>query len=333
MTGWFPRAATLLRTAALLVVTVLVVTLTGAPSRVGAAEAQRLSFGVSSDMGLEATRRVWEPFFADMARLTGLAVSGYYPPDNGDLVDAFASGRIDVAWTGNKAAIEAVDRAGAEVFGQVIDAAGNPGYWSVLITRDDSGLATLDQVLQQAARLRFGNGDPTSTSGNLVPGYYVFAKNGLDARKLFAAMRSGNHEDNIRAVLGGEVDVATNNTITLEAFEKTNPADHARLRIIWRSPLLPSDPLVWRGTLSDGLKRVVRAFLLSYGRTSPEQKAILASLNLGGSGFRASTNDQLVPIRIIGLMKERARVEAAPGDEAVRRARLEAIDLQLKALQ
>lgn len=33
---------------------------------------------------------------------------------------------------------------------------------------------------------------------------------------------------------------------------RTSPEKAKELRVIWKSPLIPSDPLVWRKDLSDG---------------------------------------------------------------------------------
>ena len=56
-----------------------------------------------------------------------------------------------------------------------------------------------------------------------------------------------------------------------------------------------------------GTKKLVRDFLLSYGKDARE-KAILA--NIEYSGFRASSDAQLIPIRQIELARARAGVEA-----------------------
>ena len=69
--------------------------------------------------------------------------------------------KVQMAWYGNKSAIEAVDRANGEVFASVIDKDGNPGYWSLLIVNKDSDLKTLDDVLRGAS-LSYGAGDPNS---------------------------------------------------------------------------------------------------------------------------------------------------------------------------
>jgi phosphonate transport system substrate-binding protein len=55
-----------------------------------------------------------------------------------------------IAWFGNKSAMEAVDRAGGEVFAQTVDNEGNPGYWSLLVTHKDSPVNTLLKTCSSA---------------------------------------------------------------------------------------------------------------------------------------------------------------------------------------
>jgi hypothetical protein len=51
-------------------------------------------------------------------------------------------------------------------------------------------------VLKNGKDYSFGIGDPQSTSGTLVPSYYVFTLNNLDPKTHFKVMRSSNHEGN-----------------------------------------------------------------------------------------------------------------------------------------
>ena len=73
-------------------------------------------------------------------------------------------------------------------------------------------------MLANAKSLTFGNGDPNSTSGYLVPGYYVFAKNNVDPVKAFKRTLNSSHEVNALAVANKQVDVATFNTEGMGAW-------------------------------------------------------------------------------------------------------------------
>ena len=55
----------------------------------------------------------------------------------------------------------------------------------------------------------------------------------------------------------------------------TQPEKARQLKVIWKSPLIPGDPLVWRNNLSDEQKNKLRDFF-KYGANA-EQK-VLADL-------------------------------------------------------
>jgi phosphonate transport system substrate-binding protein len=278
------------------------------------ADARRgLAFGV---IATESTRHVsdqWEPFFQDLSAVVGMPVKGLYASDYAGVIEAMRFGKVDIAWLGNKAAIEAVDRAGAEVFAHLLDKTGYPGYHSVLIVNQDSDLYSLADVLSRPGQLRFGNGDPNSTSGFLVPSYFAFAKHGIDPARHFRRVTNSNHEFNALAVGSGQLDVATCNTIVIGDPDRdpragtlwdTQPVQAARLRVIWKSPLISSDPLVNRKLLSAALKQKIRDAIYAYGQTA-DQRRIMDNLSGGLKAFQPSTDEHLIPSRIVELSRDR----------------------------
>jgi len=295
--------------------------------------AQEVNFGVIATDAAAAQRERWEPLFRDMEKKTGLTIRSFYAPDYAGIIEAMRFNKVQVAWFGNKSAMEAVDRAQGEVFAQVMYADGTYGYNGLLITHKDSPYKTLDDVFKNSKSINFGIGDPNSTSGFLVPTYYVFAKNNVDYRTAFKTIRNASHGANIQAVLAKQVDVATNNTEDVGKLEATKPELYQQLRVIWQSPLIPSDPFVWRTDLDPAVKAKIRDFVLGYGKTDRQEKAVLKNIyNYGG--FRASSNDQLKPIRQLELFRDRKRIEADEhmNDDEKAKA-LAAIDQKLAAIK
>ena len=143
-----------------------------------ATAAQEINFGIISTDKSAAIKSLWDPFIDDMQKQTGLKVNAFFSTDYTGIIEAQRFNKVQVAWYGNKSAIEAVDRANGEVFAQFIDLHGTPGYYSYIITHHDSPLNSLDDMFKNGKSLNFGAGDPQSTSGTLVPGYYVFSQRG-----------------------------------------------------------------------------------------------------------------------------------------------------------
>ncbi|HEX6319049.1 MAG TPA: phosphonate ABC transporter substrate-binding protein [Burkholderiales bacterium] len=294
------------------------------------AAAQEVNFGIISTESQKNLKAAWGPLLEDMTRKTGLKVNAFFASDYNGIIEAQRFNKVQVAWYGNQSAIDAVDRAASEVFVQTLAAGGAPGYWSLLVVHKDSPLRSLEDVKQQAKSLRLGFGDPKSTSGTLVPGYYAFQQNGLEPMRDFKAVVRSNHETNLLAVATRQVDVATNNNESLERLRMTQPERAAQIREIWRSPLIASDPLVWRSDLPAGTKQRIKGFFLAYGR-SGDEKQVLDKLGLGG--FQDSSNAQLLPYRQLRLIGEKDKVLADTTiSEAERREKAAEIDRKLAEL-
>lgn len=295
------------------------------------ASAQEINFGIIATDSASVERERWEPLFRDMEKRTGLTVRAFFAPDYAGVVEAMRFNKVQVAWYGNKAAIDAVDRSNGEVFAQILRADGTLGYHSLLITQKDSPYNNVNDVLKNGKSINFGIGDPGSTSGFLVPSYYVFAMNKVDQRTAFKTIRNASHGANIQAVLAKQIDVATNNTEELDKLEATKPEVARELKVIWKSPLIPNDPLVWRKDLDAGVKAKVKGFLLGYGKTDADKAVLKNIYNYGG--FKESTNEQLVPIRQLELFKDRRKVENDEQYNAEEKSKLLAdIDKKLAAL-
>ena len=292
---------------------------------------KELNFGIIATEKSSAMKQMWEPFLEDMSKSVGIKVNGFYATDYAGVIEAQRFNKIQLAWYGNKAAIDAVDRSQGEVFAQFVDLDGTPGYYSYLITHKDSLIKTLDQVLKNGKEYTFGIGDPSSTSGTLVPTYYVFSLNKLDPKTHFKVMRSSNHEGNFLAVLNKQVDLATSNSEMTEKIKEKTPEKLEQIRILWTSPLIPRDPLVWRKDLPSDVKKKIQDFVTSYGKNEREKEILKNMYRL--AGFKASTDAQLIPIRQLELFKDRLKFENdANMSAAEKQTKLAEIDAKLAVL-
>jgi phosphonate transport system substrate-binding protein len=290
------------------------------------ADTKTLNFGIISTESTSNLKKTWEPFLKAMADKTGVKVKGFYASDYAGVIEGMRFKKVDVAWFGNKSAMEAVDRSGGEVFAQTVDNEGNPGYWSLILVNKDSPYEKLQDILKCDKSLNFGIGDPNSTSGFLVPTTYVFAANNIDPKDCFKTVRNANHQANAIAVANKQVDAASNNTENMRRLEKTNPDAWKKIKVIWKSPLIPSDPIVWRSDLDEDMKAKVYKFFMTYGRLgSPaeiaEARKIMAALQW--APFRPSSNAQLYPIRQLAINKEILKIKSdSKMSEADKKAKL-----------
>jgi phosphonate transport system substrate-binding protein len=258
-----------------------------------------IRFSVLSAESAQNMQAYWQPILADMARQTGLKVTPYFSSNYTLLIEAMKFHKTDAGWFSNRSGLEAVRRADGEVFARTFDPSGVDGYKSVLIVPAKSRI-TLEKVLKCDRTLTLGMGDILSTSGTLAPMTYLFGPRGIDPAKCFRQVRSGaNHETNLFAVANDQLDVATNNTTALLLNHEKGRHEADAVRVIWESPMLPEDPIIWRKDLDPAVKEKLRQFFLTYGQgDSPDairQRGYLAKVKIGG--FKPADDNHLLPVR------------------------------------
>jgi len=271
----------------------------GRSGRATSSHADEVRFSVLSTEATQTMSAYWEPILEDMKRQTGLKITPFYSNNYTLLVEALRFKKTDAGWFSNRSGLEAVRRGDGEVFARTFSPNGVDGYTSVLIV-NAKGKLTLDKVLQCNKTLSFGLGDVLSTSGTLAPMTYLFAPRNIRPIDCFKQVRSGSsHEANLVAVANGQLDVATNNSTSL-MLDKQNGGHQAdRVRVIWRSPILPEDPIIWREDLDPSIKEKLRQFFLTYGQgDSPEAvraRGYMARVHVGG--FKPADDNHLLPVR------------------------------------
>lgn len=297
-----------------------------------AAHAEDLNLGIISTDSSSVLQQRWQPLVDDMSKQTGLHVKAFFATDYAGIIEGMRFNKVQVGYFGNASAIEAVDRANGEVFAKVVYANGSTSYNSILITNVNSRFKTLDDVFKNTKDVTLGFGDPNSTSGTLVPGYYLFAKHNAPVNTSFKAVLPSSHEANMLAIVNNKIDIATTNTDTLDTLKREHPDKFAQVRVLWTSLPIASDPLVWRKDLPQATKDKVRAFFLNYGKTDPHEKAVMQAIT-GYGGFTASTDAQLLPIREVSLYQQKQKVAADTHlSDDDRKTQIAALDAKLNAL-
>lgn len=102
-------------------------------------------------------------------------------------------------------------------------------------------------------------------------------QNNISASDFKRTVNAG-HETNALAVANKQVDVATNNTENLDKLKTSAPEKLKELKVIWKSPLIPCDPIVWRKNLSETTKDKIYDFFMNYGKTPEEKRCWNAGL-------------------------------------------------------
>lgn len=257
-----------------------------------------LNFSILATENATSLETFWKPILADMEKSIGIPVKPFYGSNYTALIEALRFKQTDAGWFSNLSGLEAVRRADGEVFARTFDPSGQDGYTSLLIVPAKSK-TTLEDVLKCDKTLTIGMGDAKSTSGTLAPMTYLFAPRGIRPETCFKTVRNGNHQANLFAVANGVLDVATNNSTAVRLQRERGSDIPDKIRVIWESPKLPEDPIIWRKDLDPAVKEKLRQFFLTYaqgeGSEAQRQRDLLAKLSIGG--FRPSDDNHLLPVR------------------------------------
>lgn len=288
-----------------------------------------LTFGILPIGGPSESLDAWRPMLDDMSKALQQPVHSISVSTYEGLAQAISEDRVDIAFVSGLLALDAVSHDRMQVIAQLTRGDGSRGYYSVLLVQKDSPIRSVDDLYRQPGRWRFARGEALSTSGYLVPETQLFASHKLDSDTFFASVVVNNHQNNALAVANGEVDVATNNTADLERFAQHFPEQYARLRILWKSTLIPHAVIIVRSALAPQMRASIANFITHYAKTGPNAAAELAKLKLihDISGFAPADDATLVPFADIDYSLERRRALSAQWvNDAAMQTRLQKIE-------
>jgi phosphonate transport system substrate-binding protein len=217
-------------------------------------------------------------------------------------VTAFRVGDLDMVWFGGLTGVQArlqVDGAQALVQRDM-----DPEFHSVFIANQASGLTPIEEVadLSQLKGRTFTFGSESSTSGRLMPQYYLSqAGVSLDDLKGEAGF-SGSHDVTIELVEAGTYEAGVLNENVWNARVEAGEVDLDKVQVIWRTPAFHDYHWVIRPDVAarygeNFADSVAQAFLqLDPG--NPEHQEILDLFS--AERFIATNNDNYLEIEAVG---------------------------------
>lgn len=221
--------------------------------------------------------------FADaLSKRLGMPVKAVVPGDYSASVQALVSRKADVAYVSAMPFLLARrdGRARLLLAEQRADADGRmrTEYDSVFVARRDSPLNGIEDIRSRAGELRVVFTSPTSTSGYVMPVWRLVnegvVQRGQDVSRAFRQTSfAGGYTQALEQVLAGRADVACVSFYTVEgdrADVYTTPEQRRELKIVARTPGVPTHLVAVRDGLSDGLKNRIRDALLELAQSEPD---------------------------------------------------------------
>ena len=139
------------------------------------------------------------------------------------VVEALSQGKVDMAWLGGLTYIQAKIRSNGNVE-PVIQRVKDSLFTSVFITHVDNEIKILEDLKNKS----FSFGSPSSTSGHLMPRFFLEKQN-INPEEYFSEIGySGAHDATIFSVLSKKVSAGALNSLVWEKFVRENPKKSER---------------------------------------------------------------------------------------------------------
>ncbi len=272
---------------------------TGGAGGGSAPSAGPLSISAIPDQDPEILNRLYGDVAARFADATGLEVTYTPVTEYPAVVRGFEVGDLYLAWMGGLTGVQAAQRVdGAVAFAQRdIDAK----FTSLFIATKDSGLQPFDDVsgLSELAGSSFTFGSDTSTSGRLMPQYFM-DQAGLSLEDLKGEPGfSGSHDATIEAVASGSFEVGAVNSQVWESTVEAGEVDVSNVVVLFRTPTYFDYHWLARPDLDEvfgaGTLDSIKELLFGLDPAVPEDAAILDLF--GATSFVPTENANYDQIR------------------------------------
>lgn len=213
--------------------------------------------------------RIYQPFADYLTKEIGIPVKFTPVVDYAATVEGLAANRLEMVWYGGLTSVQAAKQArGAR---RIIMRKEDAEFKSHFIAPKDSSIRALMDLKGKT----FAFGSVSSTSGHLMPRYFLI-KNGIKPEKDFSKFSfSGAHDATAAWVEAGRVDAGALNFLVWDKLVETKKVDTNKVHIFWTTP--PYVDYVWtvRAGVDKGTaEKITRAFLkLDYNK--PDDKKLL----------------------------------------------------------
>ena len=218
--------------------------------------------------------------------------------DYNELVEQFANGKLDIAHFGGLTFLQAHQQADAiPLVMRDIDV----NFSTYFLAREHKHVEDLSTF----KGLPFSFGAKLSTSGHLMPRYFLDTK-GIKPENFFSDVRySGAHDKTALWVNDGTIELGAANSQIINSMFASGELDPQRIHIVWETP--PYANYVWavRPNITESFQNKLFNLFLSLLPSNKNHAEILS--NLGAGGFIPANLDDFDALREVavqtGLLK------------------------------
>jgi len=238
---------------------------------IGSAGAQTTVLRVSAipDEAPTELLRKFKPLGAYLEQETGMKVQFVPVTDYAAVVEALAADKLELAWLGGFTFVQARLRTGNAI--PIAQRAEDEKFTSRFIAAAGSGINKLEDLKGKT----FAFGSPSSTSGHLMPRYFL-QQAGIDPERDFKRLAfSGAHDATAAFVESGRVDAGVLNASVWDRLIEEKKVDLTKVNVFATTPPYYDYNWTVRGNLDPALiKKLTEAFL-KLDPANPEHAEIL----------------------------------------------------------
>jgi len=189
--------------------------------------------------------------------------------DYAAVVESLATKKIDLAWLGGFTYVQAKIRTNGTAI-PIVQREEDAKFTSKFITADPA-IKSLNDLKGKT----FAFGAPSSTSGSLMPRYFLLQA-GIDPEKIFRRVAfSGAHDATALQVAGGKVDAGALNISVYEKMIAEKKIDPSQVKVFYTTPGYYDYNWTVRGDLDPALVKKLTDAFLSLDAKNPAHKEIL----------------------------------------------------------
>jgi phosphonate transport system substrate-binding protein len=228
-----------------------------------------------------------------------------------EVLNGFRLGKLDMVWFGGLTGVEA--RLGVDGAEAIVQRDIDAGFQTVFIANTSTGLKPFSDVkdLQQLKGHSFTFGSSISTSGRLMPEYYLRQAGVQETDFKGPVYFSGSHDATLMLVQSGIYEAGALNIQIWKSRVKDGTVDAAKVIALWETPHFYDyhwviHPHAAQRYGKNFIQQVQNAFFGLDGGV-PDQAKILTGF--GAQKFIATRNDNYAQIESIGRQIGRIRQE------------------------
>ncbi|KFB76791.1 putative selenate ABC transporter substrate-binding protein [Candidatus Accumulibacter cognatus] len=215
-------------------------------------------------------QRKFRPLGEYLEKETGYKVQFTPVSDYAAVVEGLAAKKIDLAWLGGFTFVQAKLRTGGEAI-PIVQRAEDEVFTSKFIVPANSTVTSLVELKGKT----FAFGSPSSTSGHLMPRFYLL-KDGIDPDKDFKNVAfSGAHDATVAFVASGKVEAGVLNASVMDKLLEKGDANARRVKVIATTPSYFDYNWTVRPGLDPALRQKITQAFLKLDRADPAQRELM----------------------------------------------------------